>query len=63
VPVLDGGQVLLAILESVRGKPLGERAKGAIMYTGVGLVLLLLVTTTFNDLARIGTQVLQYFKG
>jgi regulator of sigma E protease len=63
VPVLDGGQVLLALLESARGKPLGERAKGAIMYAGVGLVLLLLVTTTFNDLARIGSQLLSYLRG
>ena len=61
IPVLDGGQVLLAILESARGKPLGEKAKGAIMYAGVGLVLLLLVTTTFNDLARLGTQLLAKF--
>ncbi len=63
VPVLDGGQVLLAILESARGKPLGERAKGVIMYAGVGLVLLLLVTTTFNDLARVGAQILGHFRG
>ncbi len=63
VPVLDGGQVVLALLESARGKPLGDRAKGFVMYAGVGLVLLLLVTTTFNDLARIGSQVLGYFRG
>ncbi len=62
VPVLDGGQVLLAVLESVRGKPLGEQAKGAIMYAGVGLVLLLLITTTFNDVARIGSQLLGHFR-
>ena len=62
VPVLDGGQMLLAVLESVRGKPLGERAKGAIMYAGVGLVLLLLITTTFNDVARIGGQLLGHFR-
>ncbi len=63
IPVLDGGQVLLAILESARGKPLGERAKGVIMYAGVGFVLLLLITTTFNDLARVGAQVLGHFRG
>ena len=63
VPVLDGGQVLLAVLESVRGRPLGERARGVVMYAGVGLVLLLLVTTTFNDLARIGSQLLGHFRG
>jgi regulator of sigma E protease len=63
VPVLDGGQVILATLESVRGKPLGERAKGIMMYAGVGLVLLLLITTTFNDLARVGAQVLERFRG
>lgn len=63
VPVLDGGQVVLAVIESARGKPLGERAKGIIMYAGVGLVLLLLITTTFNDLARVGAQVLGHFRG
>lgn len=63
IPVLDGGQVLLALLESARGKPLGEKAKGAIMYAGVGLVLLLLITTTFNDLARVGSQILAHFRG
>jgi regulator of sigma E protease len=63
VPVLDGGQVLLAVLESVRGKPLGDRAKNVIMYAGVGLVLLLLVTTTFNDLARVGASLLERFRG
>ena len=63
VPVLDGGQVLLVALESARGKPLGDRAKGLVMYAGVGMVLLLLITTTFNDMARIGGQLFQHFRG
>ena len=63
VPVLDGGQVLLVALESARGKPLGDRAKGLVMYAGVGVVLLLLITTTFNDVARIGGQLFQHFRG
>lgn len=63
VPVLDGGQVVLAVVESARGKPLGEKAKGAIMYAGVGVVLLLLITTTYNDLARLGSQLLGHFRG
>jgi regulator of sigma E protease len=63
VPVLDGGQVLLATLESARGRPLGDRARGLVMYAGVGVVLLLLITTTFNDVARIGGQLLQHFRG
>ncbi|MBC7843937.1 MAG: site-2 protease family protein [Gemmatimonadaceae bacterium] len=63
VPVLDGGQVLLATLESARGRPLGDRARGLVMYAGVGVVLLLLITTTFNDVARIGGQLLRHFQG
>ena len=63
VPVLDGGQVVLATLESARGKPLGDRARGLVMYAGVGVVLLLLITTTFNDVARIGSQLFQHFRG
>ena len=63
IPVLDGGQVLLVALESARGRPLGDRAKGLVMYAGVGVVLLLLITTTFNDVARIGGQLFQHFRG
>ena len=63
IPVLDGGQVLLVALESARGRPLGDRAKGVVMYAGVGVVLLLLITTTFNDVARIGGQLFQHFRG
>ena len=33
------------------------------MYAGVGVVLLLLITTTFNDVARIGGQLFQHFRG
>ena len=63
IPVLDGGQVLLVALESARGRPLGDRVKGLVMYAGVGVVLLLLITTTFNDVARIGGQLFQHFRG
>ena len=63
IPVLDGGQVLLVALESARGRPLGDRAKGLVTYAGVGVVLLLLITTTFNDVARIGGQLFQHFRG
>ncbi len=63
VPVLDGGQIVLAVIESVRGRPLGDRARGLVMYAGVAVVLLLLITTTFNDVARIGGQMLEHFRG
>jgi regulator of sigma E protease len=57
VPILDGGQVLLNVFESLRGKPLSDRTRNGIQYVGLAAVLLLLVTTTFNDLARLGRTV------
>jgi regulator of sigma E protease len=54
VPILDGGQVLINVFESAWGKPFSERVRNGIQYVGLAAVVLLLVTTTFNDLRRLG---------
>ena len=53
IPVLDGGHLLLYAIEAVRGRPLGEKAQEYFSMTGLGLVLLLMVFVTFNDLAQL----------
>jgi regulator of sigma E protease len=52
LPPLDGGLVVLLLVEKVKGSALSERVQGAIAYTGWILILTLIVYVTFNDIAR-----------
>lgn len=52
IPVLDGGHLLFMGIEAVRGKPLGERAQEYGFRIGLALVLLLMISVTWNDIAR-----------
>ena len=53
IPILDGGMVLLAVLEAVRGRPMGD--KGLAIYQGIGMAVLgtLLLFVLINDPLRI----------
>ncbi len=55
VPALDGGHFVLLILEAVRGKPMGEKALYYTQSVGIGLLLLLMLFATKNDIVRIFT--------
>jgi regulator of sigma E protease len=50
IPLLDGGHLAFYAVETVRGRPLGERAQEWGMRIGVVLVLGLMVFVTWNDL-------------
>jgi regulator of sigma E protease len=52
-PPLDGGLVVLLIIEKIKGSALSMRTQEAIAYVGWGLVLALLVYVTFNDIVRL----------
>ena len=52
IPALDGGKILLNIIEAVRGKPLSEEKEGLITLIGVGLMVLLMIAVTWNDIQR-----------
>ncbi len=53
IPILDGGHILFALVELVRGKPVPEKVQ--IMATQVGLVLVggLMIIALYNDLTRL----------
>ncbi|MGX7349570.1 RIP metalloprotease RseP [Dolosicoccus paucivorans] len=53
VPALDGGKIVLNIIEGVRGKPLSQEKEGIITIIGVGLLLLLMIVVTWNDIMRL----------
>ena len=52
VPVLDGGQIAILILEGVARRDMSARAKERIAMVGAALILALMVTVIYNDIAR-----------
>jgi regulator of sigma E protease len=50
VPLLDGGHLLFYAVEAARGRPLSERAQEMGFRIGLGLVLMLMVFATYNDI-------------
>ena len=53
IPVLDGGHLVLLILEGITGRKLPEKAVQYIQMTGVGVLLLVFVYSTFQDILRL----------
>lgn len=53
IPGLDGGRILFLIIEAVRGKPIKPEHEGIVNLIGLGLVMLLVVAVTFNDILRL----------
>ncbi|ABC62854.1 RIP metalloprotease RseP [Erythrobacter litoralis] len=53
IPALDGGHLAFYAAEAVRRKPVGPRGMELAYRTGVGLVLVLMLFVTFNDLASL----------
>lgn len=58
IPILDGGQIVLNVIESVRGRPLGPRAREYILRFGLALIALLFVVVMFNDISRFVQDIL-----
>jgi len=52
LPPLDGGLIVILLVEKVKGSALSERAQGAISYAGWALIGTLILYVTFNDIVR-----------
>lgn len=52
IPVLDGGKIVLNLLELIRRKPLSPEKEYIVTWIGVGLLVLLMVSVTINDILR-----------
>lgn len=52
IPALDGGKIVLNVIEAVRGKPLSESKEGIITIIGVLIMVVLMVAVTWNDINR-----------
>lgn len=52
IPALDGGKLVLNIIEGIRRKPLPEQTEGIVTLIGFGLMMLLMILVTWNDIQR-----------
>ena len=53
IPVLDGGHLLFYGIEAVIRRPIGEKVQNMALNIGIGLLLCLLIVTSWNDIVRI----------
>jgi len=53
IPVLDGGFLVFFGIEALRGKPMSEKVMGIVQNIGIGLLVLLMVFVTYNDIIRL----------
>lgn len=52
IPGLDGGKLLLNLIELFRGKPISQEHEAIVELVGFGLLLLLIIAVTGNDIYR-----------
>lgn len=53
IPMLDGGQIVYTVAETVKGGPLSERAQLVGQQVGLAFLLLLMSFAFYNDLSRL----------
>ncbi|SFI10127.1 regulator of sigma E protease [Bosea sp. OK403] len=56
VPILDGGHLMFYAIETLRGRPLSERAQEIGFRVGACLVLMLMLFVTWNDILHVHSQ-------
>ncbi|WP_124057315.1 RIP metalloprotease RseP [Vaginisenegalia massiliensis] len=52
IPALDGGKIVLNLVELVRGKPLSQEKEGVITLVGVAILAIFMIAVTWNDIMR-----------
>jgi regulator of sigma E protease len=60
IPVLDGGQALLFLVEGAKRSPLSLRTRLAVQQIGVTVLFLLMGLAFWNDLSRIWSRVVDW---
>jgi regulator of sigma E protease len=53
VPVLDGGHIVILAVEGLARRDLSVRVKERVLLAGAAMIILLMVTVIFNDVARL----------
>ena len=54
IPALDGGKILILIIEIIRRKPMKMETEAKIQMLGFSILIALSLFVTYNDILRIG---------
>ncbi|QBP17952.1 RIP metalloprotease RseP [Acetilactobacillus jinshanensis] len=52
IPALDGGKIILNLIQAIRRRPVSENVEATITLIGFALILVLMVLVTWNDIER-----------
>ena len=52
IPALDGGKIVLNIIEAIRRKPLKQEIETYVTLVGVVIMVVLMLAVTWNDIMR-----------
>ena len=52
IPALDGGKIVLNIIEAIRRKPLKRETETYVTLAGVAIMVVLMIAVTWNDIMR-----------
>lgn len=52
IPILDGGRILILMIEAIIGKKLNEKVQTVVMTIGLLMILAIMILATWNDISR-----------
>jgi regulator of sigma E protease len=61
IPILDGGQILLNVAETIKGSAFSTQTRERILKGGLLIIGLLFVTVMFNDISRNMQNIVHFF--
>ncbi|QDH22890.1 RIP metalloprotease RseP [Saccharibacillus brassicae] len=53
IPMLDGSRLIFLGIEAIRRRPIDPNKEGIVHFVGFGLIFLLMIAVTYNDILRI----------
>jgi regulator of sigma E protease len=62
IPILDGGQILINLLQAVKGSPFSLRAREYMMRFGLAMIALIFALAMFNDLRRVAGDLARWIR-
>jgi len=53
IPILDGGHLLILVIEKLRGKPLEPEKINFMYLIGISLMIIIFIIATYKDILRV----------